>query len=70
MCIVHLINASISGATLNNIDQCIDRAFSTLDNTNSMVNTVVMCLGTNDVSKWPVHFRGNIPQIPIKESVK
>ena len=34
------INASMSGATLNNIDQCIDRAFSKLENTNSMVNKV------------------------------
>jgi hypothetical protein len=47
----NFINASISGATLNNIDQCIDRAISKLENTNSMVNNVVMCLGTNDVSK-------------------
>ena len=47
----NFINASISGATLNNIDQCIDRANSKLENTNSMVNKVVMCLGTNDVSK-------------------
>jgi hypothetical protein len=93
----NFINASISGATLNNIDQCIDRAISKLENTNSMVNKVVMCLGTNDVSKCtvgsfihslrinlftlvvvafnifvllPVPFRGNIPQIPIKESGK
>ena len=34
-----------------NIDQCIERTFSKLENTNSMVNKVVMCLGTNDVSK-------------------
>jgi hypothetical protein len=39
------------GATLNSIDQSIDRAFSKLENTNSMVNTIAMCLGTNDVSK-------------------
>jgi hypothetical protein len=32
----NFINASISGATLNNIDQCIDRAISKLENTNSM----------------------------------
>jgi hypothetical protein len=40
----NFINASISGATLNNIDQCIERANSKLENTNSMVNKVVMCL--------------------------
>ena len=34
----NVINASILGTTLNNIDQCIDRAFSKLENTNSMVN--------------------------------
>jgi hypothetical protein len=39
------------GATLNSIDQSIDRAFSKLENTNSMVNNVAMWLGTNDVSK-------------------
>ena len=34
----NVINASILGTTLNNIDQCIDRAFSKLENNNSMVN--------------------------------
>jgi hypothetical protein len=29
----NFIHASISGATLNNIDQCIDRAISKLENT-------------------------------------
>jgi uncharacterized membrane protein YdfJ with MMPL/SSD domain len=38
----NFINASISGATLNNIDQCIERANSKLENTNSMVNKVVI----------------------------
>jgi hypothetical protein len=38
----NFINASILGATLNSIDQSIDRAFSKLENTNSMVNKVAM----------------------------
>jgi membrane-anchored protein YejM (alkaline phosphatase superfamily) len=44
-------NRALYALPVYNIDQCIDRAISKLENTNSMVNKVVMCLGTNDVSK-------------------
>ena len=47
----NLVNASISGATLESVKHCIDQAMAKLDYTACNVKKVVMCLGTNDVSK-------------------
>ena len=46
-----LVNASISGATFEHIDECIRLAQSDTDENTDKVEHVVICLGTNDVSK-------------------
>ncbi|KAK3102025.1 hypothetical protein FSP39_008206 [Pinctada imbricata] len=45
-----VVNASVSGATLSNIGQTIDKAHESLKN-DAQVEKVVICLGTNDVSQ-------------------
>lgn len=45
------INASISGASFESVDDCIDLANSKKVSDSSTVKNVLLCLGTNDVSK-------------------
>lgn len=47
----NIVNASISGATLENVDECIQLAKCKTDNESTTVGKVVLCLGTNDVGK-------------------
>ena len=47
----NLINASISGATLSQIDEVIDRALFKAEEKSCEIGNIVVCLGTNDISK-------------------
>ena len=46
-----MVNASTSRATLDNVEQCIDLALSKITPSDKNVNKVVLCLGTNDVTR-------------------
>jgi hypothetical protein len=45
------INASVSGATLDNVEQCITLATSKIKTPNTHIGKVILCLGTNDVTR-------------------
>jgi lysophospholipase L1-like esterase len=45
------INASVSGATLDNVEQCISLATSKIKTPNTPIGKVILCLGTNDVTR-------------------
>ena len=45
------INASVSGATLDNVEQCISLATSKIKTPNTHIGKVILCLGTNDVTR-------------------
>ena len=43
------LNASVSGATLDSVEQCISLATSKIKTPNTRIGKVILCLGTNDV---------------------
>jgi lysophospholipase L1-like esterase len=45
------INASVSGATLDNVEQCISLSTSKIKTPNTHIGKVILCLGTNDVTR-------------------
>ena len=45
------MNASISGATLENVDQCLNLALENASMNQDVVKKVIVSLGTNDISK-------------------
>ncbi|CAC5369331.1 CNBP [Mytilus coruscus] len=46
-----VINASVSGAAFDKIDKLLNYALSVMDDTNARVEKVVICLGTNDITR-------------------
>ncbi|CAG2254725.1 CNBP [Mytilus edulis] len=46
-----VINASVSGASFENIDELLNHALSVMDDTDASVEKVVICLGTNDITR-------------------
>lgn len=47
----NVVNASVSGAGFASIGQCIELALTSLDRSVKNVKNVLVCLGTNDVTK-------------------
>ncbi|CAC5419977.1 CNBP [Mytilus coruscus] len=46
-----VINASVSGASFDKIDELLNHALSVMDDTDASVEKVVICLGTNDITR-------------------
>ncbi|VDI16307.1 Hypothetical predicted protein [Mytilus galloprovincialis] len=46
-----VINASVSGASFENIDELLNHALSVVDDTDASIEKVVICLGTNDITR-------------------
>lgn len=47
----NIVNASVSGATFNTVDKCIFLARNKIDPLKTTVRNIVVCLGTNDVTR-------------------
>ena len=49
--IINVINVSISGSTLDNIDDIVSKAKSIVLESNKCIDNIVVCLGTKDVTR-------------------
>lgn len=47
----NIINVSISGSTLDNIEEIVSKAKSIGFESNKCIDNIVVCLGTNDVTR-------------------